>query len=90
MYVSSNALSFVFSDGVANLKFHDEITKVQGEVDRLTQMGVNKIIALGHAGYGLDKELAAAVAGVDIVVGGHTDTFLYNGTYIILLDILDY
>ena len=40
---------------------------------------MNKIIALGHAGYNLDKELAAAVEGVDVVVGGHTDTFLYTG-----------
>ena len=66
--------------GVKNLIFHDEITKVQEEVTRLiNEGGVNKIVALGHAGYDFDKELAAAVEGVDIVVGGHTDTFLYTG-----------
>ena len=70
---------YYFSDGVSNLQFHDEITKVQEEVNRLKNAGVNKIIALGHSGYGLDKELAKAVDGVDIVVGGHTDTFLYTG-----------
>ena len=63
-----------------NLVFHDEITKVQEEVTKLTDQGINKIIALGHAGFELDKQLAAAVEGVDIVVGGHTDTFLYTGT----------
>ena len=66
--------------GVKNLIFHDEITKVQEEVTRLiNEEGVNKVIALGHAGYDFDKELAAAVEGVDVVVGGHTDTFLYTG-----------
>ena len=45
----------------------------------INEEGVDKIIAVGHAGYNLDKELAAAVEGVDVVVGGHTDTFLYTG-----------
>ncbi len=62
-----------------NLVFQDEITKVQEEVTKLTNQGINKIIALGHAGFEIDKKLAATVEGVDIVVGGHDNTFLYNG-----------
>ena len=66
--------------GLKNVIFHDEIPKVQQEVTRLiNEEGVNKIIVVGHAGYSLDKDLAAAVEGVDVVVGGHTDTFLYTG-----------
>eukprot|EP00058_Branchiostoma_floridae_P000188 XP_002585676.1 hypothetical protein BRAFLDRAFT_111560 [Branchiostoma floridae] len=42
-------------------------------------MGVNKIIALGHAGYSKDQDVARRVSGVDVVVGGHTNTFLYTG-----------
>lgn len=40
--------------------------------------GINKIIALGHSGYGLDLEMARNTIGIDIIVGGHTDTFLYG------------
>ena len=41
----------------------------------------NKIIAVGHAGYNMDKKIASNVDGLDIVVGGHTDTFLYTGKH---------
>ena len=57
----------------------DEIDSIQTEVNHLKQQGVNKIIAVGHAGYAKDQEIARRVNGVDIVVGGHTDTFLYTG-----------
>nr|KAG5691605.1 hypothetical protein BaRGS_023733 [Batillaria attramentaria] len=43
-------------------------------------MGVNKIIAVGHAGYPHDIRVASEVTGLDVIVGGHTNTFLYNGT----------
>ena len=59
--------------------FNDEIESIRTEVNALKQQGVNKIIAVGHAGYTKDKEIARNVDGVDIVVGGHTDTFLYTG-----------
>lgn len=42
-------------------------------------MGVNKIIALGHSGFAVDKNIAQKVKGVDVVIGGHTNTFLYTG-----------
>ena len=46
-------------------------------------MGINKIIALGHSGITKDMEIAAKVRGVDVVIGGHTDTFLYTGKKLI-------
>lgn len=49
------------------------------QVDKLTAMGVNKIIALGHSGFTVDKNIAQKVKGVDVVIGGHTNTFLYTG-----------
>lgn len=59
--------------------FNDEIESVQAEVAVLESMGINKIIALGHSGITKDMEIAAKVRGVDVVIGGHTDTFLYTG-----------
>ncbi|XP_066271352.1 snake venom 5'-nucleotidase-like [Branchiostoma lanceolatum] len=61
------------------VSFTPVVTSVQTEVDKLTQQGVNKIIALGHAGIHVDTEVASRVRGVDIIVGGHTNTFLYTG-----------
>ena len=42
--------------------------------------GVNIIIALGHSGFKMDQRIAKEVDGVDLVVGGHSNTFLYHGT----------
>ena len=42
-------------------------------------MGVNIIIALGHSGYNVDQDIAKNCKDIDIVVGGHSHTFLYTG-----------
>ncbi len=61
-----------------NVIFTDPVQAVQGEVDKLTEMGVNKIIVLSHSGYEVDKRVAAQTTGVDVIVGGHSNTFLSN------------
>ena len=62
-----------------HLVFGQDLAGVtQQQVDALTEDGVNKIILLTHIGYGADLEVAQAVSGVDIVVGGHTNTLLSN------------
>lgn len=57
---------------------HDLVGVTQDVVDELTTMGINKIILLTHIGYNADLEVGQAVSGVDIIVGGHTNTFLSN------------
>ena len=62
------------------VKFTDEIEAVRREVEQLKAAGVKIIIGLSHAGYGMDKKVAAEVDGIDVIVGGHSHTFLYTGT----------
>ena len=57
---------------------HDLVSITQNAVDALTADGVNKIILLTHIGFEADVALAQQVSGVDVVVGGHTNTFLSN------------
>ena len=59
--------------------FYDIIPSVREEAKTLKSFGVNILVAVGHAGYSLDKELARSVEELDIVVGGHSHTFLYTG-----------
>ncbi len=61
-----------------NIIFTDPVQAVQGEVDKLTADGVNKIIVLSHSGYSVDQAVAAGTTGVDVIVGGHTNTYLSN------------
>ncbi|XP_044145289.1 5'-nucleotidase [Bufo gargarizans] len=70
----------VLSDPGPHLIFEDEISVLQQEVSKVLTLGVNKVIALGHSGFETDKLIAQKVRGVDVVVGGHTNTFLYTGT----------
>ncbi|WP_040754175.1 bifunctional metallophosphatase/5'-nucleotidase [Wenxinia marina] len=59
-----------------NVIFTDPSDAVQAEVDALTEAGVNKIVVLSHSGYGLDQTVAENTTGVDVIVGGHTNTLL--------------
>ncbi|NKB28672.1 MAG: multifunctional 2',3'-cyclic-nucleotide 2'-phosphodiesterase/5'-nucleotidase/3'-nucleotidase [Rhodobacteraceae bacterium] len=61
-----------------NVIFTDPSEAVQAEVDKLTADGVNKIIVLSHSGYNVDQEVAANTTGVDVIVGGHSNTLLSN------------
>ncbi|KAH1025741.1 protein 5NUC [Dendroctonus ponderosae] len=64
---------------VGKVTFEDEVPAVRREAEALAAQGVNIIIALGHSGYNMDQTIAREVELVDIVVGGHTNTFLWNG-----------
>ncbi|SDX01530.1 5'-nucleotidase [Albimonas donghaensis] len=61
-----------------NITFEDPSAAVAREVEKLTAEGVNKIVVLSHSGYGVDQRVAAEVAGIDVIVGGHTNTLLSN------------
>ncbi|XP_037819391.1 protein 5NUC-like [Lucilia sericata] len=61
------------------VEFLDEVVSINEEAARLKNLGVNIIIALGHSGYQRDQEIAMNCPEVDLVIGGHTNTFLYNG-----------
>jgi len=61
-----------------NITFSDPVAAVQGEVDKLTAEGVNKIVVLSHSGYNVDKKVAAGTTGVDVIVGGHDNSLLGN------------
>ncbi|KAL3883275.1 hypothetical protein ACJMK2_029558 [Sinanodonta woodiana] len=61
------------------VKFLDPISVVQKEVQNLQSAGIKIIIGLSHAGYGNDQKVAREVDGLDVIVGGHTHSFLYTG-----------
>jgi 5'-nucleotidase/UDP-sugar diphosphatase len=56
--------------------FQAEIDAIQNDVDALTEQGVDIIIALTHVGLPADMRIAEAVTGLDVIVGGHSHTYL--------------
>lgn len=47
---------------------------VNGHAQELLDQGINKIILLSHIGYNDDLALASQLVGIDVIVGGHTNT----------------
>lgn len=58
--------------------FQDEIEALKADVAELEAAGVSMIIALNHVGLSKDLEIAAAVPGIDVVIGGHSHTYMSN------------
>jgi 5'-nucleotidase len=56
--------------------FEPAVRRAQSVVAMLERQGVNKIVAVTHLGYSEDLQLAAAIGGIDVIVGGHSHTQL--------------
>lgn len=61
---------------VGKAAFNDAVVSARRQVAALTALGINKIILLSHLGYQRDKALAAQVAGIDVIIGGHSHSLL--------------
>lgn len=57
-------------------QFQPMIASAQRTVDALKKKGTNKIIMVTHIGLQSDQAVAKAVNGIDLIVGGHSQTFL--------------
>jgi len=60
--------------------FRDARTTLQHYIAELEAQGIRHIIAVTHLGLERDKELARSVNGVDVIVGGHSHTYLGPGS----------
>lgn len=71
----------------ARLPQMDRVEMLNKYAERLrNQEKCDYVIALTHIGYREDQELAAATRGVDLIVGGHSHTFIKGVKYVRNLD----
>ncbi len=61
-----------------SILFAEPIGYLKEAVKEIEAQGINKIVLLSHVGYEEDKRIAAAVDGIDVIVGGHSHTLLSN------------
>lgn len=64
------------------LLFYDEVKSVNAEAEKLKAQGVEIIIVLSHCGLDVDRIMAEKCPNIDIIVGGHSHTFLYSGVFL--------
>ena len=71
-----------------DVQFLDQHEVARQAADELKEQGADVIVAISHSGVDEDRELAQEVPGIDIIVGGHCHTSLYEpvlqGTTIIV------
>jgi len=60
------------------MRFLDQHETARRLVDELKGQGADIIVALSHCGLAEDRELARKVQGIDIVIGGHCHTTLFE------------
>ncbi|MFO7952643.1 MAG: bifunctional metallophosphatase/5'-nucleotidase [Bacillota bacterium] len=60
----------------APLEFTDQHEAARKMVGDLKTQGAQVIVALAHSGVGEDRQLAEAVPGIDLIIGGHCHTAL--------------
>lgn len=54
--------------------FANAIDTTRNTVNALHRQGIKHIIVLSHLGWDMDKQLAASVDGISLIVGGHSHT----------------
>ncbi|MGZ3740033.1 MAG: hypothetical protein ACXVB9_11715, partial [Bdellovibrionota bacterium] len=62
----------------AELRLDDPVAVASDQVKRLRADGADMVIALTHEGYEADQKLARAVPGIDLIVGGHSQSLLQH------------
>ncbi len=77
-----------YTTGNYPVEFTDQHATARLMVEELKQQGADMIIAITHSREEEDQELALDVPGIDVIVGGHSHTALFepiveNGTVIV-------
>jgi len=76
----------IISSPSDSTEFRDGITQARKLVNHLQNVGINKIVFVTHVGLEKDKALAAAVPGIDVIIGGHSPELLGDHSNIGLID----
>jgi 5'-nucleotidase/UDP-sugar diphosphatase len=61
-----------------DMQFLDQHETARQMIDELKGQGADVIVAISHSGVGEDRELAQEVPGMDVIVGGHSHTVLFE------------
>ncbi|MFA6316737.1 MAG: bifunctional UDP-sugar hydrolase/5'-nucleotidase [Elusimicrobiota bacterium] len=82
--LTTNMPRLVLPRHIQGLEFRREVDEAKKAVEALKKEGATVIIALSHVGFETpdrppfegDQTIAASVPGIDLIVGGHSHTFL--------------
>jgi 5'-nucleotidase/UDP-sugar diphosphatase len=58
------------------LKILDQVQAIKHDIDTLRKRGVDIIVLLSHSGYERDISLQRELSGIDVIIGGHSQTLV--------------
>jgi 5'-nucleotidase/UDP-sugar diphosphatase len=70
--------AIIVTADTGDVEFGDQHETARQMVDELKEQGADVSVALSHSGVKEDRELAQEVPGIDIIVGGHCHTALFE------------
>ena len=79
----------VARDNYGSIRYQDPVAIAREMVEELRRQKCDLIVCLSHIGYSYqsdridDLKLAAQVEGIDLIIGGHTHTFLDHPTEVV-------
>jgi 5'-nucleotidase len=68
-----------FPSNWGKLRILPEAQAVKDEATKMKDDGINIVIVLSHCGLEVDRDIAKHAGDIDIIVGGHSHSFLYSG-----------
>ncbi|KAI9227520.1 MAG: Metallo-dependent phosphatase-like protein [Piptocephalis tieghemiana] len=71
----TNTTGYISNSG-PDITFPDAIPIVQQHINDIRDLGYQRIIAVSHNGYKEDQYVASQTSGLDLIVGGHSHTYL--------------
>jgi 5'-nucleotidase/UDP-sugar diphosphatase len=74
--MGKNAVQLIGDAG--DVQFLDQYETARQMVAELKEQGANVIVDISHSGVAEDREMARAVPGIDVIVGGHSHTALFK------------
>ena len=81
--LTTSNLGVINQDAVQSIKIIPEAEALKGLLSTLELMKTNDLlICVTHSGFTQDMELAAAVPGIDVIIGGHTHTPVFTPVYV--------
>ncbi|GGD01125.1 hypothetical protein GCM10011389_05510 [Pontibacillus salipaludis] len=86
-FVAEETPVLTHPDNVEGLTFKNPVTVAQDLIPKV-QEKADHVVVVSHVGINVDREIAASVDGIDLIVGGHSHTPLeeperVNDTYIV-------
>lgn len=67
-----------YSSHPGKVEFLDEVESIRREIEILKTQNIDIFICLSHSGYEREMEIAEQVEDLDLIIGGHSHTFLFG------------